>query len=368
MIEIKEGLTFEDVMLVPQYSEVKSRSEIDVSVKIADAMFRHPIIPANMSSVMGKEMALAVINSGGLAILHRFLPIEEQFDIVKDIIANHRNYAYDRLTRRLAVSVGVKDEDIKNLDTFLGMGVQMFCIDIAHGDSAHCVNMIQEIRKRSKVATIIAGNVSTSSGARRLWTAGADVVKVGVGSGSLCTTRIETGNGVPQLTALMDVAKIRELLTAPMWHVASGDISGPNVTWERDLKASIERPLYIISDGGIKSAGDVVKALCFADMIMTGNLFASCVETPGEIHMIDGFPHKEYRGSSTHKTNHIEGVVAWMPCTGKYSNVLTKLLEGLRSGMSYQGVNTLSELKDSPAFIRITLAGLRESHPHAIIK
>jgi len=343
-MEIREGLCYDDVLLVPQYSEIVSRSDVDISVKLGKLTFKHPIVPANMQTVTGQEMAIQVARSGGLAILHRFTSPSQQFAIAEDIID-------DWGSRHFAVSVGVKSEDSGNLYEFYNVGVRIFCVDIAHGNSAHCVRMIQEIRQLVDV-TIIAGNVATGDGARRLWEAGADIVKVGVGPGSLCTTRIETGNGVPQLTALMDVQKTQQFLL------------------ERDRATRYpneQRQYPFIADGGIKSVGDVVKALCFADMVMIGNLFAGCQEAPGQTHYINNVPHKEYLGSSTHKTNHVEGVCAWVPCTGNYETVLTKLLEGLRSGMSYQGVNSLSELKDNPTFIRITNAGLKESHPHDVI-
>ena len=346
---IQDGLCFDDILLVPQYSEVKSRSNIDISVKLGKLEFKHPIIPANMSSVTGMEMAGEVILSGGLAILNRFMPLEEQFRVAEDVV--------DRLgDKNFAVSLGVQMGDLTCAEKFDRVGVRIFCIDIAHGDSNHCVAMIKRLRESVPNAIIIAGNVATGSGARRLWEAGADIIKVGVGPGSLCTTRIETGSGVPQLTALMDVQGVQgELRNLEKLRYPYSD------------EVSKRKTYPFISDGGIKNAGDIVKALCFADMVMIGNLFAGCVETPGEIHVMGGIPHKEYRGSSTHKANHIEGVAAWVPCTGKYKNVLTKLLEGLRSGCSYQGANSLSELKDSPTFIRITSAGLKESHPHDVI-
>jgi IMP dehydrogenase len=332
MLEIKEGLTFDDVLLQPNYSEVESRSKIDLTVKMGDLSFHHPIIPANMQTVTGRDMAYAILNGGGLAILHRFMSIQEQIDIAEDVM---EGFVYGR---RFAVSIGVQPHDLDNFARFYELGVRIVCVDIAHGNSKHCADTVLALRKRYPRLFIIAGNIATGDGAVRLWSAGADAVKVGVGPGSLCTTRIETGNGVPQLTALMDVYKKK---TVPSE--------------------------YIVADGGIKNAGDIVKALCFADMVMSGNLFAGCEEAPGAIHRINGVPHKEYKGSSTHKANHIEGVAAWVPCTGKYEDVLTKLLEGVKSGCSYQGAHNLTELKDSPAFIKITPAGLKESHPHDVV-
>lgn len=340
---IREGLTFDDVLLVPQHSTVKSRSEVDLSVKWNGLNFKHPIIPANMKTITGMDMAWEVVKSGGLAILHRFMSLEEQMNITEDLLDNFGD-------RNIAVSLGVKPEDRMNFHEFLTHGIRIFCIDVAHGDSDMCTQMIKKMREINEQVTIIAGNVATGDGARRLWEAGATAVKVGVGPGSLCTTRIETGNGVPQLTALMDVAKARESLQ----------------TLYKSKREHREFP--IIADGGIKNAGDVVKALCFADMVMAGNLFAGCEETPGEIiRHPDGHTYKSYVGSSTHKTNHIEGVAAMVPTKGRFEDILVKLLEGLRSGCSYQGAHNLAELRDNPEFIRITGAGLRESHPHDVI-
>lgn len=343
---IREGLTFDDVLLVPQYSTVKSRADVDITVNWGGLHFEHPIIPANMKTVTGEEMALEIIKSGGLAILHRFMEPREQLQIVREIFDDHGN-------EHFAVSVGVKVSDRQMVDEFWRAGVRIACIDVAHGDSEQCIGMTRWIKESRPDMLVIAGNVATGAAAERLWRAGADAVKVGVGPGSLCTTRIETGNGVPQLTALMEVSLRR--LALSMTH--SGHADG----------APINRPMYIIADGGVKSAGDIVKALCLADMVMVGNLFAGCVETPGKTMVIDKIAYKEYVGSSTHKTNHIEGVAALVPAKGLYQTVLTKLLEGLRSGCSYQGAHNLKELRDNPEFIRITNAGLKESHPHDVI-
>jgi IMP dehydrogenase len=348
MLEIKEGLTFDDVLLVPQYSEIESRSKIDLTVKMGDLTFKHPVIPANMQTVTGRDMAWEVARSGGLAILHRFMLMAEQVEIVEDMV--------EQFGKRFAVSIGVHPNDLDNFARFHEMGVRIVCVDIAHGDSKHCVETVKALRQQYPKLFIIAGNVATGIAARSLWVAGADAVKVGVGPGSLCTTRIETGNGVPQLTALMKVADVKKQLTTPKNARFIG-VDPPQFT----------RSAYIIADGGIKNAGDMVKALCFADMVMTGNLFAGCEEAPGATHRINGVPHKEYKGSSTHKANHIEGVAAWVPCTGKYEDVLTKLLEGVQSGCSYQGAANLTELKEGPTFIRITPAGLKESHPHDVV-
>jgi IMP dehydrogenase len=342
-INIKEGLSFDDILIKPKYSEIKSRSNVDTSVHIGKYSFDHPIIVANMKTIAGKEMCQAVIRNGGLAILHRFMDEKEQLLIADDIIKGYGHYYF-------ATSIGVKPSDREMVSRFWEIGVKIICIDIAHGDSLHCMEMCQWIRKKFPGMFIIAGNVATGVGAQRLWEAGANVVKVGIGSGGLCSTRIETGNGSPQITALMEVAETRRNL------LSSGHIN---------------HAMYIISDGGVRSAGDVVKSMLFADMVMIGGLFAGCIESPGQRVSIDGINYKEYAGSSTHKTNHVEGVSTLVPIQGDYESILTKLLEGLRSGMSYQGACNLEELKEDIELIKISQAGLVESHPryqHQIIK
>lgn len=356
MYEILDGLTFDDVLLVPQYSEINSRAEIDISVKIGQLNFSHPIIPANMKSVTGFKMAKAVADGEGLAILHRFMPISEQVELIQvfSLIIKEDTPNY---LQHVGVSIGVKKEDYENALVLYKAGARIFCVDVAHGDSKLCIEMIKFLDKEFSDSTIIAGNVATGSGAHRLWEAGADIVKVGVGPGSLCTTRIETGNGVPQLTALMAVQKVQRGLQ-----------NLEIVKYPYPDEKNKRKTFPFIADGGLRSAGEMVKALCFADMVMSGNLFAGCEEAPGAPLNIQGMLCKEYVGSSTHKANHIEGVSAFVPQTGEYRKVLTKLLEGIRSGCSYQGANSLAELKDSPTFIKITSVGLKESHPHSIIQ
>src|SRR6185436_11513196 len=342
---IKDGLTFDDVLLEPRYSEIKTRSLIDLSVKIdkLNKTMKHPIIPANMKTIIGYQMARAVYLSGGLGLLHRFISVDEQLNILHKLQEEFNESVWSFL----GFSVGVKSEDNLEVDYLVARGAKILCIDVAHGHSKLCIDMCEYISNMYPHVLLIAGNVATYNGAYSLWAAGADIVKVGVGPGSLCTTRIETGNGVPQLSALMEASQSLKKIEASSHH------------------SSKQR--LIISDGGIKNAGDTVKALCLSDMVMVGNVFAGCEETPGEILTIDGRSYKEYVGSSTHKANHIEGVAAIVPSKGSFKNILTKMLEGIQSGCSYQGVNHVMKLKDNPVFIKITTSGLRESHPHDVI-
>lgn len=186
---IKDGLTFDDVLLIPQHSTIKSRSEVDVSIKWAGLQFDHPIIPANMKTITGRDMAIEIIKSGGLAILHRFMSNIEQLEIAEDIIDNFGD-------RNFALSIGVKEEDRPQINNFIEAGVKMFCIDVAHGDSEQCLNMIKWIKHIYPDVFLITGNVATGQGAKRLWEAGANVVKVGIGPGCFgAGTRVLMSNG-----------------------------------------------------------------------------------------------------------------------------------------------------------------------------
>lgn len=721
-MKIKESLSLDDVLLVPKHSTIKSRSEVDTSIQLGTYKYKHPVIPANMKTICGKEMAQAIIDSGGLAILHRFMSLEEQLDTAKELISNNIDGE-----KHLAVSVGVKQEDKNNIVDFINAGVRIFCIDIAHGDSLQCIEMIQEIKKYegdNLNLLVIAGNVATGSGAKRLWEAGADVVKVGVGPGCFAAgTRIlmsngfykniegikpgeyvinKDGNPVEVLnafsTGIRNVSKLKnnsfydftyvtpdhqfwvgdlnsvskktlssrgfakhldkfsktipkkskykwksienckqDVFLFPKkvsfklpetfsisldkrnggnWRIGSsyekdseiipsydsgylfgtflgdgnasctlvngshsgqvkwffgreeqdiankvklaiknifkkdaiivqkestldvifyykpladflnkwgkktkkylpenllvnnldylkglydglldsdghyakdgrnslvntsfkivelfnvlniilfkyvpnnrkreptiGGLSNCNIlncnasfesktlknysarftknyfvvknlsfeptdmdipvydltvnceshsfiannmivhnslcstrvetaagtgqfsaieevlNTKKEVEILLNKPIQFIADGGIKNSGDLVKCLAFADAVMCGSIFSACPETPGDILEINGKPYKSYVGSSTHKTDHIEGVAALAEIKPPFKEILNKLMQGVRSGCSYQGCRNLTELKEDPEFIKITSAGLRESHPHDI--
>lgn len=337
-MKIQEIFSYDDLLLKPKYSEISSRSKVDTSVKLKCGTYSHPIIPANMKTIIGERMINAIIQSNGLAIMHRFMPLEEQLSLA----IKFNNGALGE--SNLGFSIGVKDDDKEVVKKFYDVGTRILCIDIAHGDSKACVDMIKWMKDTYPEIYVIAGNVATGSGAVRLWKAGTDMVKIGVGSGSICTTRVETGNGIAQLSALMDVFEKRQ--------EEFGDNAGN---------------YPFIADGGIRTAGDVSKALCFADMVMIGNMFAGCVETPGEALLLGNKTVKSYVGSSTHKTAHVEGVVALVPTKGKFEDILLKITDGVTSCCSYQGVDNLTDLKESPEFVKITAAGLKESLPHDVI-
>lgn len=337
-MKFRESLTFDDVLIIPEYSEIKSRSEIDLSINLLKGFnFAIPVIPANMKTIVNLQVAEEFYKLGGMCLLHRFCPLDEQINILKTL-----HEKYEDVFDYVGVSVGIKEDDYNNIKSFYDLGVRIICIDIAHGDSKNCVDMVRFISTKFPDIFLIAGNVATGSGAFRLWLAGADACKIGVGSGSICSTRIQTGIGVPQLSALIDVYKTRE-------------------------RNSIFKDKFIISDGGCSKVGDIVKSLCFSDMVMCGNMFAGATETPGEEIEINGKKYKSYNGSSTHKSDYIEGVEALVPIKGNIKNVIKTMLEGISSGCSYVGARSLSELKTNAEFTKITNSGIRESHAHDVV-
>jgi IMP dehydrogenase len=191
---------------------------------------------------------------------------------------------------------------------------------------------------------LIAGNTATYDGAMFLYECGANIVKCNVGSGSICLTRINTGNGIPAITTLIDSVKAKH-----------------------DFEKKSGKKVFLMSDGGVKVPGDLVKGLCFADLMMCGNIFSGSDETPTDDIIIDGKSYKSYAGSSTHRGNYSEGVSALVEAKGPVEKIITSFTEGLRSGMSYQGANDLLRLKDSPQFVKITQAGMVESNAHNVI-
>ena len=331
-----EAYTFDDVLIKPQYSDIRSRSEIDLSVSLSKGFnFRIPTMPANMKTIVNETVAEEFYRLGGLCLLHRFNPVKEQLATLK-----HLHSKYTDIFDFIGVSIGVKEDDYINVESFYELGVRIFCIDIAHGESEHCIQMIKSLVAFDG-AFIIAGNVATGNGAFRLWDAGADAVKVGVGAGSICSTRIATGCGVPQLSALIDVYNTRK--------------NNP-----------ILKNKFIIADGGCTKVGDIVKSLSLSDIVMAGNLFAGAIETPGEVFELDGKKYKRYDGSSTHKADYIEGVQSLVELKSSISSIVKGMMEGISSGCSYTGSRNLAELKDNTVFVKITNAGMRESGAHDV--
>ncbi len=330
-----EHYCFDDVLLVPQYSEIESRKDIDISTEIAGINLNIPIISANMDSVTEDIMAQAMYECGGLGILHRYSNFEKIFKQIEYLNAN-KVFPIP--------SIGVNDLDKKFIEELCKRSkieelsiISTVCIDIAHGNCKRTEEMIRLLK--DLLFKVIAGNVATLDGAIDLVEAGADVIKVGIGPGSLCTTRIVTGSGVPQLSAIMDVCHIKK--------------QNPNVK--------------IIADGGIKNSGDIVKALAAgADAVMIGRLFAGCKETPGEV--VRG--KKVYRGMASYSAQMDyngevhgtpEGEAIFVDAKGSVKDIVKQLSDGIRSGLSYSGASNIKELQKKAYFIKVSSNTLIEN-------
>ncbi len=475
------GLSFDDVLLIPRRSPIRSRKEVITRSKFTKKTWLNiPIVSAAMDSVTESRMAVTMAREGGIGVIHRFMPpsrqagevakvkraenivieepvtispdttVEEAKDIMKaqgisgllvvdpddkllgiltrrDVVFedSDRNLVKDCMTPRkdlitagpgisieearelfrkhkieklpivdekgrlrglitsadlikreaypnasrdsrgrllVAAAVGVKEKEIERVKLLVEAGVDVMVIDVAHGHSEMCIEMIKKIRKTyGDEIDIVAGNVATSEGVEDLASAGADAVKVGIGPGSVCTTRVVAGVGVPQLTAVMKCSEAAEKMDVP-----------------------------IIADGGIRESGDIVKALAAgASTVMIGRLLAGTDESPGTVVLKNGRRYKIYRGmasmyamlgrefrlgeneaeallDASEYSYYAEGVEAYVPYTGSASDVIRRLVAGLRSGMSYLGARTIDELKENAIFIRITELGYRESTPHDV--
>jgi len=474
-LEIKDGLTFDDVLLVPKRSAVISRSQTDLRTRLStNISLNIPLISANMDTVTEASMAIALAREGGIGFVHRFMTIEDQVDEIlkvkrsesviieqpytikptarikdakkmmmdngvsgllveeenrlagiitqrdiilernedssvsdlmskdmvtakegttieqaKEILHNHRieklpvvdatgrivglitskdilkmeQYPYaskDKKGRLLVgAAVGVKGDYLERTESLLEAGSDAIVVDIAHGHSDNAINTVHMIKKAFPYCELIAGNIATAEGTTDLIKAGVDAVKVGVGSGSICITRVITGSGVPQLTAVMDCIKVGK-----------------------------EYDIPIISDGGIRTSGDSTKALAAgASTVMVGSLFGGTDESPGKTIVKNGKKFKMYRGMAsfyaslgriyredeghTIDANDLndyvpEGVEAMVPYKGSVVDIIRQIVGGIRSGLSYCGAKTISEMQNNAEFVKITPAGYIESQPHDV--
>ncbi len=474
-MEIREGLTFDDVLLVPRRSSIVTRSQTNLQTKLSkNISLNIPIISANMDTVTESAMAVAMAREGGIGIIHRFLTISEQVNevlkvkrsgsviienpyfikpdqsvreavsymkekevsgllvtdsnsklvgiltrrdimfesestkLVKDVmtsdvvtaksgisvseakkilqenrieklplvdekglvkglitskdIMNTDNYpaaSKDKKGRPLVGSaVGVKGDFMERTEALLEAGADVIVVDIAHGHSDNAINTVRLIKKAFPTSELIAGNVATAQGAEDLIKEGVDAVKVGVGSGSICITRVITGSGVPQLTAVLDCAKIGKKYDVP-----------------------------IISDGGIRTSGDATKALAAgASTVMVGGILGGTDESPGSPVMKNGKRFKIYRGMASFyaslgrkskETGSVsisedlndyvaEGVEAMVPYKGSVTDIIKQLTGGIRSGLSYCGANTIQQMQENAEFMKMSRAGFAESQPHDV--
>lgn len=350
-IKIVEGLTFDDVLLAPKGSTVYSRKNVSLTANLfRDTNIDVPLISANMDTVTEHMMADTMQALGGLGVIHRFLSRSEQYASLA------------LLNGPRILTIGVKAEDldfVKKAHEGINGGVTAVLIDVAHGHSNRVVELVRVLKERYPDLPVIAGNVATFQGARDLILAGADSIKVGVGPGSVCTTRIVTGCGVPQLTAIMEVRRAINTCTGPL-----------------EQRTGFEPTL--IADGGIRTSGDIVKALAAgADTVMIGSLFAGTDEAPGaKLVGPDGRHYKTYRGMASKSAQlsigvdrTAEGVEVTIPYKGSVVPIFNELVDGIKSGLSYLNCHSLAELQEAEIeMYRMSHAGFVESHPHAMKK
>lgn len=340
-------LSLDDVLLLPQHSNINSRSEVDLSWFLGNQKINLPIISANMDCITGVDMAVKLASLGGLSILPRFDKPEIQVQNVKKV---------KEQKSIVGASVGINDEEWFRIDLLVNIGVDHLNVDVADGHLQRTIDFVHQIRSKYPHISLSAGVVASADGATSLFKAGADIVKVGIGGGSICTTRIVTGCGAPNLTAILDCAKVARKYGKIIW-----------------------------ADGGIKNSGDAVKCLAAGvSAVVLGNVLAGTDETPPQIITINGKKYKSYNGStsSTEKqrqlekdsvgksdlyVKHIEGVEGFVPYKGPVSGLLDIFVAGIKSGYSYCGAPSTQKLWQKAKFIQVTSASLQESNSHDII-
>lgn len=363
------GYAFDDVLLLPGYADF-TRDDVELSTRVTkNIRIAIPFVSSPMDTVTGSRLAIAIAKAGGLGILHRNLRIADQVSEVKKV--KHA----DCLS---GAAIGVGEGAQERIAALAGAGVDVICIDAAHGYTSHMLRTIKYIKKQYPRVQVIAGNVATYEGAKALAKAGADAVRVGMGPGSICTTRIVSGMGVPQLTAILETSR-----------------------------AAAEYDIPVIADGGIKHSGDIVKALAAgASSVMMGGFLAGSAETPGTVvkltadqvpsrykrllkQGVKSYAFKQYRGmgsvgamqkgaqvnaedefhgkSFKDQVLVTEGVESLVPFKGTIQDICDQAIGGIRSGMFYVGVKTITELQKKAQFIQLTQASLVESHPHDVV-
>ena len=389
---MKTALSFDDVLLVPRMSKVESRKDVDLSCHLRQDMdedenytdpgplFRIPIISSPMDTVTGRDMIMAMHEAGGLGVAHRYCSIEEQVEMVKaEVVGSKKNpdfdyskvsmdstlmsnirrrmppsdilqefVAKDTLSHNAAAAIGVTGDYLERAQELVNANCKILCVDVAHGHHISVREALKNLKKKfGQDVTLIAGNVATAKAFEDLSRWGADAIRVGIGGGSICSTRIQTGHGVPTLQSIIDCVE------------SSGEAK-------------------IIADGGIRNSGDIVKAIAAgADLVMLGSLLAGTDESPGQVFSsAEGKKYKVYRGMASveaqvdwrGEARSLEGVSTTIPYKGSVKKILKDLEQNIRSGMSYTGAEDLSELYYNSEMIRQTQAGMRESFTHILMK
>ena len=335
-------LSYDDVLLQPQYSDIRSRSEIDISTDLGNGLvLSTPIFSSPMDTVTEAAMSVSLGEAGACGIIHRYNTVFNQTALVSKAKNTSRNASMN-----VGGAIGITGDYLGRASALIIAGATFLCIDVAHGHHVLMKDALAALREKYPDLHIMAGNVATLEAVNDLADWGADSVRCNIGGGSICSTRIQTGHGVPGLHTVLECAKT-------------------------------DRNVKIIADGGIRNSGDIVKALAAgADAVMCGSLFAGCTETPGEVfrEQATGHTWKTYRGMASKEAqtdwkgnySSLEGIASKVPYRGSVSVVLNNLRRGIRSGFSYTGARNLEELHAKAQFIEQTTSGLAESHPHII--
>ncbi len=345
---IRESLTFDDVLLLPRYSNVLP-SETDISINLTKKIsLQVPFLSSAMDTVTESKMAIAIANEGGIGIIHRNFSIKKQ---TKEVIKVKKKKLL------VGAAVGTSKEDVERAKSLLSNGCDLIVVDTAHGHSEKVLKILSKLKKISTKVPICVGNIATGEAAKKLYNSGADIIKVGIGPGSICTTRMVAGIGVPQISAILEI--------------------------KQALK---NKKIKIISDGGIKFSGDIAKALAAgADAIMMGSIFAGTFESPGKKFKVNGKLYKKYRGMGSigamssgsanryfqknfkDKSKFVpEGVEGRVEYKGNVSKIIFQLKGGLRSSMGYIGAKNLAQISKNAKFTKITKAGFYESMVHSV--
>ena len=349
MAPIKEALTFDDVTLVPKYSDVLP-TETKTDVRLSENInLKIPIISSAMDTVTESELAISIAQAGGIGIIHRNLNVADQIMQIKKV-----------KSKKLLVgaAIGVGPKEIERAKNIISSNVDLIVVDTAHGHSKTVGDTVDKIMNLNlKNISICAGNIATPEAAKFLINLGVDIIKIGIGPGSICTTRLVAGIGVPQLSAILSIKKVIK-----------------------------NKKISIISDGGIKFSGDIAKALAAgADAVMIGSLFAGTKEAPGKLIKKKGIFYKKFRGMGSigamsqgsadrysqkiqkNTSKYVpEGVEGLIKFKGSVKDVIYQLIGGLKSSMGYLGSKTIKDLKLKPKFVKVTKAGFYEGMVHSI--
>ena len=337
-MKIRQALCFDDVLVVPKYSDIYSRKEVSLETNLSPHYeLEIPIISSPMDTVTEVEMAVKMSEAGGLGVIHRYNTPDSQALLVEKCVSRLATVGF---------AVGVGDDMLTRARKCISAGAKVVCIDVAHGHHVLVRHALKVLRNTfGGTVHIIAGNVATLEGFNDLADWGADSIRVGIGGGSICSTRVQTGHGVPTLQSVLDCSRS-------------------------------DRDAGLIADGGIRNSGDIVKCLAAgADAVMVGSLFAGTSESPGEMQILPtGEKVKVYRGMASKDAqidwrghySSVEGVTSHVLCRGPISNVVSELENGIRSGLSYSGCQSISEFQLRAKFIQQTPLGNVESGTHIL--